>query len=333
MDASATIKDKFRGCLLGGLMGDVIGAAVEGESAAYIRKQFPTMESILKAGTIEEAFGAPWVVGRYTDDTQMTLGVAEWLCEDEEPSGLALLNRFQEQFDPTRRYGPGVEQILRLHESTSNWTQLARCMFPDGSYGNGSAMRVAPVGLKYHDNLSVLVEVAISSSLTTHCHPLAQQGAVLQAVAVASAIRKSEIAVGHFVRPLRMALQLIERRGQDIGDFSRSLDFIEAGIVKRRSCRQMASVFGTGVAAVEAVPMALYCFIQNSSSFERTIHDAVSLGGDTDTIASMAGALSGAWLGSSAIPSAWLQSTKEPKDLIRYITDLADRLFGSIVRV
>jgi poly(ADP-ribose) glycohydrolase ARH3 len=73
----------------------------------------------------------------------------------------------------------------------------------------------------------------------------------------------------------------------------------------------MAQLLGNGIKAQEAVPMALYCFLANPGSFERAVESAIFLGGDTDTIASMTGAISGAALGASQIPERWLRRVTE----------------------
>src|SRR6478736_169042 len=139
--------DKFSGCLLGGLIGDVIGAAVEAESPGYIRKTFRTLDDILALKSVPELFVGEWEVGRFTDDTQMTLCVAEWLAAGTL-DGESLLQRFSDAYEPWRHYGPGARMILEsFPNAKARWMDLATAMFPQGSYGNGSAMRVAPIGL------------------------------------------------------------------------------------------------------------------------------------------------------------------------------------------
>lgn len=89
----------------------------------------------------------------------------------------------------------------------------------------------------------------------------------------------------------------------------------------------MSGTLGTGVTAHEAVPMALYCFLRHPRSYAEVIHHAVFIGGDTDTIASMAGAISGAFLGDGAIPSNWKEAIREVDYDAGAIEGVADRLF------
>src|SRR5262245_64907188 len=100
--------DKFCGSLLGGMVGDIIGAVVEAESPGYIRKTFQNLDQILALKSVPELFVGEWEVGRFTDDTQMTLCVAEWLANEPTLSGKKLLERFCTAYEPWRHYGPGA---------------------------------------------------------------------------------------------------------------------------------------------------------------------------------------------------------------------------------
>jgi poly(ADP-ribose) glycohydrolase ARH3 len=207
------------------------------------------------------------------------------------------------------------------------WRELATAQFPHGSYGNGSAMRVAPVGLAYFDDPEKVATVAIESSRPTHSHPLAYQGAVLLAVAVATALGQDKHVPQEFLATLRRSLRRFSDLMQDTSPFTSALDAIEQGLGRGASCAEMSQTLGTGITAVEAVPMAIYCFMRNCESFADVIYQAVFIGGDTDTIGSMAGALAGAALGKSAIPLRWLNAVREERYTPAEIEQLADRLF------
>jgi poly(ADP-ribose) glycohydrolase ARH3 len=326
-----TLRDKFRGCFLGGAIGDVAGAVVEAESPAFISKTYQSVDDILSAGRIEEFAGGLWEVGRFTDDTQMTLCVAEWLLNDNvhPPAAECLLARFAATCEPWRRYGPGTEAILRLYrEHPDEWRTLATAMFPHGSYGNGSAMRVAPVGLAFFDDPARLKSIAIESSRPTHSHPLAYQGAVLQSIAVATAAVTMQFSAASFLEPMRQALTYFADLLQDTSKYAAALDAIERSLKSGSSCGEVSSILGTGITAYEAVPMALYCFLRHPDSYEQVIQNAVFIGGDTDTIGSMAGAIAGVCLGEQAIPPRWLNAVREERYSVAHIRALADRLFA-----
>lgn len=322
------LQDRFRGCLLGATIGDVVGAVVEAESPQYIARTYRSIDDILLAETVPEFTGPPWRVGRYTDDTQMMICVAEWLLEGPPHSPEDLLNRFAAAYEPNRRYGPGTEAILRAYpEHKSKWRELSTMQFPHGSHGNGSAMRVAPAGLAYFGDAKKAASVAIESSRPTHSHPLAYQGAVLQCVSVASAVNSVDPDPALFLKPLRERLAWFADLQWDTSSFAGALDAIEAGLGRGAPCAEMSAALGTGVTAHESVPMALYCFLRHPHSFSQVIHEAVFAGGDTDTIACMAGAISGAFLGANAIPERWLSAVCEEEYSVKAIEALADRLF------
>ena len=322
-----SLRDKFRGCLLGSAIGDVAGAVVEAESPGYIANRFRSVDEILAVQSVEE-FNAPaWVVGRFTDDTQMMLCVAEWLIAGECDSPEKLLARLTDAHEPWRRYGPGTASIFRLYRQyPAQWRELATAVFPHGSLGNGAATRVAPVGLAYFGDVDKTAAVARQSSRPTHCHPLAYQGAVIQALAVATAVRLTTFSADPFVAAARTSLRYFADLMQDTSAFARAIDAVEEGLARGASCAEMSTVVGTGVTAREAVPMALYCFLRHPGSFADVIHDAIFIGGDTDTIGSMAGALSGAFLGGGAIPAGWRNAIREPEYDATRIEDVADRL-------
>jgi len=324
----ATPRDKFRGCLLGATVGDIAGAVVEAESAGYIAKTYRSIDDILATKSVPEFSGPDWQVGRFTDDTQMMLCVAEWLLNDESCAPEDLFARFVRAYQPWRRYGSGTEMILRIFEEhRKEWRELATAMFPEGSYGNGSAMRVAPIGLAYFDNFEKAASVAMTSSRPTHSHSLAYQGAVMQSLAVATATSQAELDTDGFLRTLRRSLVYFSDLLQDTSKFSRALNEIEHGLSRGASCFEMSSVLGAGIAAYEAVPMALYCFLRHPDAYADVIHQAVFIGGDTDTIACMAGAISGAFLGIQAIPGRWIEAIQETEYTPTAIEEIADRLF------
>jgi poly(ADP-ribose) glycohydrolase ARH3 len=306
------LQEKFSGSLLGGMLGDVIGAVVEAESPGYIRKTFKDIDEILALESVPELFGGKWKVGRFTDDTQMSICVAEWLLQENKLDGKTLLEKFSQSYQPWRRYGPGASFVLEnFPKYPDKWAELATAMFPQGSYGNGSAMRVSPVGLFFHNSLPSIIRGSKISSVVTHAHYLAIQGAALQATAVGLAARSLSLDAEHFIRILSATLSHFEEQIQDVSIFRRALEIISQGISRKVAPEKLADVLGTGIKAQEAVPMAIYCFLAHPESYERAVKQAVFLGGDTDTIACMTGSISGAYLGEKHIPKKWLLRVKE----------------------
>lgn len=297
------LRDRFRGCLLGLALGDALGAPFEG-AGRVSREQVWTAA---KERTLL----------RYTDDTHMAIGVAESLIACRCFNGKHMAETFVRNFEqePWRGYGPGPPRVFRKIKAGFPWDQAAEKIYPGGSFGNGAAMRVAPVGLFYYRNPKLLKDAAMLQSKITHAHPLGKEGAVLQAFAVAlAALYGPTEPVGELLNRLQ-AFTGEEAYRSKLKEVKNLLGEFDASMV--------AEQLGNGIEAFNSVPTAIYCFLRHPGSFEETVVDAVSLGGDTDTIACMAGAVSGACLGLEKIPEEWVEKL-ENKD---YIDKQAIRLW------
>lgn len=179
-------------------------------------------------------------------------------------------------------------------------------------------MRVAPVALLAYRDLDRVEWLARHTALITHAHELGIEGAVLQACAIARLL----------AHPSRTALDrhdfLQELRGRMRTDvYRRSLDLVES-LAPESSARAVAERLGNGIEAHRSAPTALFLFLRKPDSFTSVVFDAISLGGDTDTIASMTAALSGAWLGEAAIPNVWRQNVEGAE----HLQELANELLG-----
>lgn len=298
------LRSKFLGCLLGAALGDALGASFEG------RGRGPG-----KAQGLLEGKG----VLRYTDDTHMMIGVAESLVACRGFDGRHMARTFIQNFErePWRGYGPGPPRVFRLIKSGKSWDKASELIYPGGSFGNGAAMRIAPVGLLYFDDPDLLREVAYLSSQITHAHPLGKEGAALQAYAVALAIRSepsSPLNLDAFLKQLKgfCREELYQHKLRKVGE-----------LLKGASVEQVVRELGHGVEAPNSVPTALYCFLRYPDSFEEAVAYAIGLGGDTDTIGSMTGAILGARLGLGSIPEH-LRARLENR---AYLEELALRLY------
>ncbi len=297
--------DRFLGCMLGQAVGDALGAPFEG---------LPTDFVYWVRGPVHELIGQPPdAVLAYTDDTQMMIGVAETLIERGEIVEDTICERFAANFDDSRGYGQGASQILTAMRDGGDWRDLADHLFPGGSFGNGAAMRVAPVGLFFGPDPARVAEQARLSALPTHRHPLGIEGAVLLAVAVALAAHGPPF----------------DRRGffDELQRHCVSEEFAWQVRAARKLRRGHALDFlGHSLPAHRSVVTAIACFSTNPDSYERAVAKAIALGDDTDTLAAMAGALCGAHLGLSAVPADWLRRLEGGPKGGDYIRALAEQL-------
>ena len=303
------LKSKFLGALIGTAVGDSLGAPFEGRRRVKL-------EEI-------EAIADRQQVLTYTDDTHMMIGVAESLIRSRGFDGEDMAHTFVNNYElePSRGYGPGPPRIFRLIRAGAAWDEAAQGLYRSGSYGNGSAMRVAPISVFYHDNPKMLREVAYKSSQITHAHNLGKEGAALQAYAIA------------------LATNLEPLSAFDRSDFLAKLtSFVQEGVYQEKLNRMEALLgqsdkgkviieLGNGIEAFNSVPTAIYSFLSQPRSFEQAVFSAISLGGDTDTIGAMTGAISGAYLGVESIPTRW----KNKLENRLYIEELAEKLWMGFV--
>jgi poly(ADP-ribose) glycohydrolase ARH3 len=297
--------DQFVGSMVGLAVGDAVGAPYEGLPSDLIFECFGSREALLSPPDVE--------VLRYTDDTQMAIGVAEVLCQCGEIREELLTSAFAENYEPHRGYGQGARQLIEAMAYGGDWRALAQNLFPGGSFGNGAAMRVAPVGLVFCHDLDRVAEQARLSALPTHLHPLGIEGAVLLAVAVAQAATV-EFAPASFYD----TLQRYAHEEEFLWQLS-----VASQLVRGDSVRTL----GNSLEAHRSVVTAIACFTTEPDSYPRAVSRAIALGNDTDTIAAMAGAISGARLGSGAIPHEMLQKLENGPKGRDYLESLAVRLF------
>jgi poly(ADP-ribose) glycohydrolase ARH3 len=201
-------------------------------------------------------------------------------------------------------------------KSGLNWRDVGEKIYPGGSYGNGSAMRIAPIGLFCYDNPDRLREIACGSSRITHTHVLGMKGAALQAYAVALAVTTEP---GQLEED-----DFLERLGSFVeADLYR--EKVESMKVLLREAAGKLEVIrelGNTVEAFNSVPISIYSFLANSG-FRNCLEYALSLGGDRDTISAMTGAIAGACYGLEEIPAEW-RSGLENRD---YIEKLGEDLW------
>lgn len=299
------LRAKFRGALLGALVGDALGAVFEGHPGPVSNSSFTALERSYETLL-------------YTDDTALTMAVAESLLYagdlDEDHLAATMARRFERE--PHRGYGAGTAALLARLSRGEEWKPAASAQFGgEGSFGNGAAMRVAPVALAAAGDPAIAATLSRRSARVTHTHPLGVDAAAVQAVAVALALAHpgaDQVDRHHFLdRVAETATEPILRE---------QLSTV-AGLLPAATAEMVATRVGTGVEAHEAVPAALCAFLRHPGSYRDTVRFAIALGGDTDTIASMAGAIAGACLGENAIPDRWLQRAEGAE----HARDLADR--------
>ncbi|KRX91631.1 Poly(ADP-ribose) glycohydrolase ARH3 [Trichinella pseudospiralis] len=318
---------RIRGCLLGALAGDCLGRKFEGCIFNLTDKNDNEKYRQDVLNYVEECFSifGPKEKLKYTDDTAMARVVAATLVDQNYFDEKAMAKGFVETYFSdkcNRGYGGSISQVFKkLRDSDFDDVFLpAEFQFnATGSYGNGGAMRVAPVALYFSNDLEVALHVAKEQCRITHSNPHAIMGAVLIAFAVYQACNAEQsLSQSEWITNL---LKFIQQKSADIypntnttkNPYYEKLSLF-SNLIKNDSPRaEVSTLLGNGIAALDSVPAALFSFIKciepvdeisMSNPLQRTIAYAISLSGDTDTIATMAGAIAGALYGDVNIPDA-----------------------------
>ncbi len=281
----------LQGKFLGGMVGTGLGDAI-GEMAFHFRNKAELQARIAQAEQL-----------RYTDDTAMAIGLAESLIQagglDEQHLG----NTFHDHYlhEPWRGYASGPPSIFgRVQREGMPYSEAARSLFGgQGSFGNGAAMRIAPVGLFFYDSPDLYDRVQRSARVT-HAHPIGIDGAAVLARAIAWVVRLDP--QGTF--PLEDLCQELMKFART-PEMRTKMQLVHQLLTQGTPPMAAARHLGQSVAVHESLPFALYAFLRHPTYFEDCLLCASLHGGDRDTLGAMACAVSGAYLGIDAIPPNW----------------------------
>ncbi len=303
--------DRFRGCLLGVAVGDALGMPVEGYTAHEIESKFGSVREMMPAP--EGHFHTGLQAGQFTDDTEETLLLAESMIE---ASGFSA-ERFADKLaawgtawtlDEKLNRGVGfttrssIENMISGASWKDSGLSLPTC---------GSAMRAAPIGLVYRCDLTLVGSYADLQSIPTHCGPAARAGSIAVATAVALCLQGF---------PKETVLSTASSlAGKVDKKFAERL--LWAGSLLDMEPSQALLAIGNSPEVSETVPAAFYCYMKLEP--EEALIAAASMGGDTDSIASIAGSLFGAARGSGWIPERWLIHLEQRDRIERVAQDLS----------
>ena len=331
-----SLLDRFRGSMIGAVIGDCLGAPVECQFWGGITHK--TVDDHFKRYKTEAADSSrdkdEYYI--YTDDTAMARQVADSVISMRSVDSKDLASRFVREYfkQPRRGYGQAVVSVFKKLKETSceePFGPASEQFEGSGSYGNGAAMRVHPVGLWCHEKSDeVIFEEVSKSAKVTHTHADAVNGAILQAAAVSWALQGLS---PHDIwkRAYSLCQKFDKPADEEVLTFAKQMKFVDHAIDERVSDhKKLIEDIGNDVSAIRSVPTAVYSFLvcahdayytgddgktkatatagtidpeRTGNPFEKTLQMAMSFGGDTDTICSMAGAMAGAYYGETGIPN------------------------------
>ena len=269
---------------------------------------------------------APW---QWTDDAEMACSVyARPRASRTRSTRTRWRTSFAEHHDFDRGYGPAVNRMLRLVREGGSWraTRRRNSSIGQGSWGNGAAMRVAPLGAWYPGDLAEAARQAALSASVTHTHPEAVAGAIAVAVAASAAA----------------VLDARRRRAPSSTPSCRTCrpGWCGTGSVPRSACprppvrgepdqpgqRRRGGTRGRGrarrrapVSAPDTVPFTLWAAAHHLDSYEQAFWATASAGGDVDTTCAIVGGIVGARVGVDGRPASWRQACEPPPVWVREV--------------
>jgi ADP-ribosylglycohydrolase len=298
-------KDKAKGMIYGLAIGDALGYAVEFISLDQIKMQYgPSGISDLPEPAL------------FSDDSQMSIAIAEALVSAGQKDIESIMSAVRSEFiqwyhSPENNRAPGntcLQGVANM-ERGMHWTESGI----KDSKGCGSAMRSAPIGFLYQNDPERLKQVASASGICTHGHKTGDAACIGASYIIKLALDG--------IPPTEMIPKLLEFTDGISEEFDEAILKVEQCIGWDDEGRAL-DFLGEGWVGEEALALALYCFMRYPDSYEKVIIRAANSNGDSDSIACIAGAISGAYLGVAAIPETWV-SRIEKRD---YLEDLASRL-------
>lgn len=246
----------------------------------------------------------------FTDDTTMALSIVRCLKNQGNIEHDALAAAFAREYvrDPRRGYGGTAHGILqRIHAGTP-WQEAAgRAFNGQGSCGNGGAMRAAPIGAYFADDIERVVAEAKTSAEVTHAHPDGQTGAIAVALAAAWMVAHGQRAKSSGHALVEFVLEHIPKT-ETYHRLKRALE-----LPLNMSLVTAASALGNGlqVIASDTVPFCLWCAARHADNYQDAMWSTVSVYGDIDTNCAIVGGIVALSAGRHSIPTEWL-SAREP---------------------
>ncbi|MFB6874587.1 ADP-ribosylglycohydrolase family protein [Streptomyces sp. NPDC056323] len=243
-------------------------------------------------------------VWHWTDDTALARALMRVVEEHGrvEQDRLALCFALAFEADPARGYGHGMHILLpELLTSPADWRTLAPELFEGGSLGNGAAMRVAPLGAHFHQDVGLAAAQAALQAAVTHAHPEGIAGAVAVAVAAALSVRGEFTLAAVADRTPEGLVRDGLRRAVDVPFATEPW--------------KAADLLGNGqrIRADDTVPFALWTAARHPDDLEAALWATAEGLGDVDTTCAITGGVVGAATGIDGVPESWLKR-REPLD-------------------
>lgn len=311
------LTDRIAGALYGVAIGDALGAPLEFMSAKQIAQKY---------GYVTDMIGGGWLSvkpGETTDDTAMTLAVAEGIIENPDDPIPAIGERFIRwaESGPKDIGGTCIRSICRAagfaekaerkRPTESEWYRSAKLTSQenhDRSGGNGALMRAVYPAL-YYQSAMTAEYVTIWQGRMTH-----------DAAESTEACQLYSNVINYLIIEAKSGRDSCDRQVEKIGEILEPTRYNMVAIAEKNSC---GGLNPTGY-VVDSLECAIFAFLRFSANFEEAVIYAANLGGDADTIAAICGGLAGAYYGFKEIPHRWVDAlTKSDRQRLNAAVDAA----------
>lgn len=302
------MSEKTNATLVGCAIGDALGNPFEMKLANY--KPLQEWDGFFKAG------GTFWVgeAGQYTDDTLMSIALAGSLlkCDKFDPQDVAAEYLYWYNTGNTRGIGNTTAEAIENLKDGSTWEESG--VKRSNAAGNGSAMRVAPIGLVYRFDLVKLMECAIKDASITHNSLEPKVGSAAVALGIA-------LLANGIYNPRELIGEIIPLISQSV--VKEKLELALDALDNNAYPPHALQAIGTSGYAPETVASAFY-ILAATDNFKDAVVMAVKAGGDTDTTAAVVGALAGTYYGLEGIPDEYKNNVEN----FELLTSLDEELFN-----
>lgn len=301
------LADKIAGSLLGGAVGDALGFAGENLSRERIKAKFGRITDYHVCSN--------W--GYYTDDTQLTILLAETLLEAGGFDSAVFRQKLGRWWlVPPRLSG----------RSTKNAALKCLLGFKNTGFdvpGSSGAMRAAPLGIFYRGNLQELIAQTIECCKVTHVNRSAIAGALVNTISVAYALTREAFDQSDYLHTITANIQQYDA---DMAERLNSLPLLLNADQEVAIESMLSNSKITGSPISDIIVTAVFALLKYPTSFADSVLFCANAGWDTDTMAAIHGNIAGAWHGLKAIPAHWIERLENGYKGRDYILKLARHL-------
>lgn len=311
-------RDKIKGAMVSLALGDAFGSHLEGQ----LEKEVEYINHFLKGEKYSVSLNT-------TDDTEMTIMLAESLIINQKFNPEDIANRFIRQ-SITQMGNTIKEFVTNYRDRKIEWYRSGA-----ESAGNGGAMRCAPIALiNYGDFNSLKLMAGIQASIT-HRDQMAIASSILQATAIAyltnlppySLRDKKDLLkfigiCGKSIKGIETKVYRTRQNNQIVNLYTRINKELMEAIEKDLDAKEIREKWGSGSYVLESLPYAIFVFLKSPNDYEKILKQCL-MANDSDTVANLALSLVGAYLGYHNIPKGYINKLKNLEEMIT----LANRLF------